>query len=296
MPYVKLGIWWRALRAYSFTATLIPVLCGFLFAEAAGWVVGWSLLPLMLYAALLLHAGTNLLNDYYDFILGFDKPGEAHGSSGLLTAGLVKPDYMFKRGRIYIIAGASAGLLLVLVRGWPLLLPAALGVAGAWFYSHRAGYKYKGLGEPFVFLLMGPVLFFASVYTACGTLPARTVWPAAACGCWVTAILLINNLRDLNMDRSAGLITLPMRLGGRHTKELYTALIVFAFLAPAVLFAAGFRSTVLLPVLALPSAIRHLRRVWRSEAGTDLIAGPKQTALLYLLYGLLLAIGLFLSR
>lgn len=295
---VSFKIWWRALRVYSFSATLIPVLCGFLFASAAGWVVSWSLLPLLLYSALLLHAGVNILNDYYDFVLGFDKPGETRGSSGLLTKGLVTPAYMLRRGRVYVIAGAAAGLLLVIARGWPLLIAGALGTAGAWFYSHRAGYKYKGLGEPIVFLLMGPVLFFAAAYTACGTLPALSVWPASACGCLVTAILLINNLRDIQTDRNAGFVTLPMRLGERRTKQFYVILLVSAFAVPIILFASGvFKSTVLLPLLAAPAAFRQTQKVIRArELAEELARAPQMTAMLYLLYGLLLAIGLFLSR
>jgi 1,4-dihydroxy-2-naphthoate octaprenyltransferase len=287
-------IWWRALRAYSFTATIIPVTCAFLFARAAGEPVVWAFFPLMLFCALLLHAGVNLLNDYYDFILGFDT-AEARGSSGLLTEGLVRPEYMLNRGRFYIFAGAAAGLLLAAARGWPLLLMVGTGLAGAWFYSHRSGYKYKGLGEPFVFFLMGPLLFYAAIYTACGTLPVHAAWPATACGCLVTAILLANNLRDMKMDGAAGFITLPMRIGLPQSRRLYALLFIIAFLVPPLLFASGmFRSPVLLPVLGLPVAARQARTVLLAEnLSNELADAPQKTAALYLLFGLLLAIGLF---
>lgn len=285
----SLKIWWRALRAYSFSATVIPVTVAFLFARAQGLPVAWPLFPLMLLCALLLHAGVNLLNDYYDFILGFDT-AEASGSSGLLTERIVRPAYMLTWGRFYVFAGASSGLLLAAIRGWPLLIMGIAGAGGAWFYSHRRGYKYKGLGEPFVFILMGPLLFDSAFYTATGTLTAGAAWPALSCGCLVTAILLVNNLRDIQMDSQAGFVTLPMRLGEAKTKKLYAALIVTAFAATAP---AG----VILPLLSLPFAWRQVRRVLTASAlNLDLANAPQQTAALYLIFGLLLAGGLAIGR
>lgn len=288
-------IWWRALRAYSFTATIIPVTCAFLFARAQGLPVAWPLFPLMLFCALLLHAGVNLLNDYYDFILGFDT-AEARGSSGLLTQGIVRPEYMLSRGRFYIFSGAAAGLLLAAARGWPLLMMETAGLAGAWFYSHRSGYKYKGLGEPFVFVLMGPLLFGGAFYTATGTLNAAAAWPALSCGCLVTAILLVNNLRDIRMDEQAGFITLPMRVGAAGTKKLYAALIATAFAALIAPAASGSVSaSLLLPALSLPFAWRRGRAVLAAATlHSDLANAPQQTAALYLLFGALLAAGLAL--
>lgn len=288
-------IWWRALRAYSFSATVIPVTVAFLFVNMLNLPVAWPLFPLMLACALLLHAGVNLLNDYYDFVLGFDT-SEASGSSGLLTEGVVHPAYMLRWGRFYIAAGIAGGLPLAFVRGWPLLAAGLAGVAGAWFYSHRSGYKYKGLGEPFVFILMGPLLFCSSFYVASGTLTALAIWPAIACGCLVTAILLINNLRDLNMDASAGFITLPMRLGKRRTKLLYCALIATPYILLPVLFFTGTAHTgILLPLLSLPLAWKQIRLVQSAEyLNIDLKDAPPQTAALYLLFGGLLAAGLTL--
>jgi 1,4-dihydroxy-2-naphthoate octaprenyltransferase len=279
--------WARALRAYSFTATVIPVVCAFLSARAQGLPVAWPIFPLMLLCALLLHAGVNVLNDYYDFVLGFDT-AEARGSSGLLTEGIVRPEYMLRWGRFYIFAGAAAGLLLAAVRGWPLLLTGTAGTAGAWFYSRRNGYKYKGLGEPFVFVLMGPLLFVGAFYAAAGTVTAGAVWLALACGCLVTAILLVNNLRDIKMDSAAGFKTLPMRLGAARTKKLYAALIFTAFVAAS---AAG----AFLSLLSLPVAWRRVRAVLlANQLETELAAAPQQTAMLYLIFGTLLAAGLFI--
>ncbi len=280
--------WAHALRAYSFTATVIPVVCAFLSARAQGLPVAWPLFPLMLFCALLLHAGVNLLNDYYDFTLGFDT-AEASGSSRLLLEKKVSPAYMRDWGRFYLFAGTVAGLLLAAVRGWPLLLMGVGGLAGAWFYSHRSGYKYKGLGEPFVFVLMGPLLFGGSFYAATGTVTVGAVWPALSCGCLVTAILLANNLRDIKMDSVAGFVTLPMRLGSARAKKIYATLIVTALFAPLV---AG----IFIPLLSLPLAWRCVRAVLKAKTlETELAASPQQTAAFYLIFGVLLAAGLVLG-
>lgn len=289
----SLSIWWRALRAYSFTATIIPVTVAFLFARAQELPVAWPLFPLMLLFALLLHAGVNVLNDYYDFVLGFDT-AEASGSSGLLTEGIVPPSYMLRWGRFYVLTGAAAGVLLTALRGWPLLLTMLAGTAGAWFYSNRAGYKYKGLGEPLVFILMGPLLFDSAFYTATGTLTVEAIWPATACGCLVTAILLVNNLRDIKMDSRGGFITLPMRLGVQRAKQAYVLLIATAFLMPlGMLTTSRLGGPVLLPLLCLPVAARMARGVLlATHLSAQLADGPQRNAMLYLIFGLLLAIGL----
>ncbi|MGE4487926.1 MAG: prenyltransferase [Kiritimatiellales bacterium] len=293
MNRIALQNWARALRAYSFTATIIPVVCAFLFARATGAAVDWRLFPLMLFCALLLHAGVNLLNDYYDFTLGFDTP-EARGSSGLLTGKKVAPVYMLVWGRFYVFGGIFTGLILAALRGWPLLAAGIAGAAGAWFYSNRIGYKYKGLGEPFVFILMGPLLFDGAFYAATGTVTANAAWPALSCGCMVTAILLVNNLRDLKMDAAAGFTTLPMRLGPVRTKKLYAALIALAYAALLAPVASGtVHAGLLLPVLSLPFAWRQVRSILATVTlNSDLAAAPPQTAKLYLIFGLLLAAGL----
>ncbi len=138
-----------------------------LLAWRAG-AISWAGSGVLLAAALLLHAGVNVLNDYYDFTLGYDTPAAA-GDSGLLTGGVVRPAYMRRWGHAYLAAGALLGVLLGVWRHPGLLALGGAGLAGAFFYSHRRGYKYRGVGEPCVFVLMGPLLFAAA-------------WLAAAAG------------------------------------------------------------------------------------------------------------------
>ena len=288
-----LSIWWRSLRAYSLPMTILPVLCAFLYARVLGDDVRWALFPLMLLSGVLLHAGTNLLNDYYDYTLGFDTD-EASGSSGVIQEQLIPAKTLLFRGRLYILFGSLVAIPMVLVRGWPLLLIGMVSLYGAYFYSHPKGYKYKGLGEPAVFLLMGPLLFAAGVHTACGTLPASLLAPACAFGCLVTAVLLVNNIRDEEMDRKAGFVTLPMRIGPSASRQLYLLLLFAALAIPLLLFVTNQLSGwILLPWLSLPLAIRLIHRVFTAkQPALDLKNGPPQTAGFYMAYGVLMAISL----
>lgn len=278
-----LSIWWRSLRAYSLPMTILPVFCAFLYARALGETVQWSLFPLMLLSGVFLHAGTNLLNDYYDYTLGFDTD-EASGSSGVIQDKLVPEKTMLTRGWLYLAIGCIAGLLLVWLRGMPLLFMGIAGGCGAYFYSHPKGYKYKGLGEPAVFLLMGPLLFTAGFYTACGTLPASILILSTAFGCLVTAVLLLNNIRDEQMDRNAGFVTLPMRIGPSASRWLYLLLLFVALAIPPLLFVTKQLSLwILLPLLSLPLAIRLIQRVFMAkQPAQDLKNGPPQTAAFYI--------------
>jgi len=285
-------VWWRSLRAYSFAATLAPVGCAFLLAGRGS--VEARLSPaacaLMTLAALLLHAAANVLNDYYDFILGFDTPAAA-GSSGLLLRGEVEPDWMRAWGRRYLAAAAIVGLPLAAMRGPLLLAMGAAGWTGALLYSHCRGYKYRGWGEPLVFLLMGPLLFCSAWLAAVGWLPWRALWLSLPFGCLVTSILLVNNLRDLEMDRAAGFRTLPARIGPAAAKALFILLVGAAMGLPALYV--GLRllpaSSLLVLIAGIPLA-GVVRDVWRAAPPyARLAVAPQRVASAYLLFGLLMA-------
>ncbi len=287
------AVWWRSLRAYSFTATLIPVVCAALAAwRVGGHAVSLPACALMLAAALLLHAGVNALNDYYDFILGFDTAAAA-GSSGVLAAGLVAPGRLWRWGMSYLAAGAAAGAWLAWLRGPWILALGACGWLGAAFYSHRRGYKYRGWGEPAVFALMGPILFCAAYLAAGGRLEPRALWLSLPFACLVTAIMLVNNLRDLEMDRAAGFRTLPARIGPRAAKGLYGALLAAPPLLTALFALRGHAPRLaLLALAAVVPAAALIHRVCRAAPPyASLADAPQQTAALYLLFGMLTACG-----
>ena len=293
-----LTIGWRALRAYSFTATIIPVVCASLTAaRIGGTAISINMCAWMLVSALLLHAGTNLLNDYYDYTLGFDSAA-AVGSSGLLVAKIVAPAYFWRWGMGYLAAGAVVGLALAATLHNPwLVVLGAFGWLGAFFYSHNHGYKYKGWGEPLVFLMMGPILFCSAYLVASGRCDLRALWVSLPFGCWVASVLLVNNLRDLDMDGGAGFRTLPARIGSGAAKGLFAVLVTSAFALPGLYVYIGWLPrAVLLTGGALIPAAALVRRVCKAQPPYESLAkAPEMTAALYLLYGVLFALGLALG-
>ena len=288
------GNWWRLLRTYSFPATIVPVICATLTTRrlAPGQVEGWTVL-LMLSAALLLHAAVNLLNDYYDFTLGYDTE-QSSGSSGLLVSGKLRPDQVLLWARIYLLLAVVAGLPLVWRRGWPLLIVGILGCLGAYFYSHsRLGYKYGGWGEAAVFVLMGPLLYCGTSLAVAGICGRNSLLLSLPYGCLVTAIMLVNNLRDVEEDRLAGFRTLPQVAGPLASRLLLTLLLV----APVPLILLSIYAGVMphltaLTLLSVPALVPLLRDIWRRNSpDRALKTAPQRTAAVYLLFGILIIAG-----
>lgn len=285
-------VWLLAARPATLPASIVPVLVG----TAAGvHDSAFALLPFLaaLIASVLIQIGTNLANDVFDFEKGADT---AHrlGPPRVTQSGLASPQQV--RGAMYLSFGAAAvlGLYLVSVGGWLILLLGVLSIAAGVAYT--AGpwpLGYHGLGDLCVFLFFGLVAVMGSYYLQAGTISLRALAVALPVGCTVTAILVVNNLRDIETDRRAGKRTLAVRLGARVTRVEYTLLM----LAPFVLVAAFTLSGLLppacwLPWLALPQVLSAVRTVLGEAEGPSLNAVLKATAQLHLFFGILLAVGL----
>ncbi len=220
----------KSLRAYSLTISAGPALLGFAcgFYETFAFRPGTSFLFLICLA--FIHAGVNILNDYYDYTKGVDYPG-APGPSGLLTDGTVKPGLFLFSGRAHLTAGICLGLVLVLLKGLPLLIPSIAGVLIAWFYTHSGpNLKYSGLGEAAVFLAMGPLIGMAAYYTVTGFYSPRYISLYSVPGLLAAAILLINNIRDRNTDRKAGISTFTVIFGKYNSIRLLSLLFLLPYM------------------------------------------------------------------
>ncbi|MFP4407203.1 MAG: prenyltransferase, partial [Spirochaetaceae bacterium] len=226
--------WFLSLRPYSFTASLMPVAVAVALSLSGSDPILWWTVPFFALSALLFHAGTNVLNDYYDFVHGVDPPGDPDPTHAI-TQGVVPARYMLTSGRIYFVLGVLAGSAIALVRG-PLYLAAGLaGALGAFLYtSGRFSLKYRALGDVAAFLLMGPVLVALGVWALLGTVTVESVIASLPVAFLVTAILHGNNTRDIQADRAAGVDTVAIRLGLRSSKVLFAGLIALAFVVPVI--------------------------------------------------------------
>jgi len=285
MPTLR--TWSIILRAYSWPASLVPVVLG----TVVAWRAGSFSLPdllLTLVAALLVHSAANLANTYFDFTQGVDRK-ETADDRGLVD-GLMPPRAMLLTSLGMFAAGAAIGVLLALRNSVPaLFLIGASGFALAWFYTATGfAYKYRALGDVGVFLAFGPLIVSGTALIQARTWLPEALWASIPVGLLIVAILHANNMRDVKADGEAQFRTLASVLGPRGALRFYDVLIVAPYL-----FALTFGS-VWPPIccaLSVPLALRAARLARKS----DLSPLVPETARLVAVYGLLLAAGLYVA-
>jgi 1,4-dihydroxy-2-naphthoate octaprenyltransferase len=289
----RVVLWFRELRAYSLTASVMPVLLAVGLARAFGLDFStWMVAPILA-TALLLHIGTNLINDAADFRKGVDRPGTT-GGSGMLTQGALDPTTVFRVGVGMMVAATLAGVPVIVVRGWPVLAMGVLGAIGGWAYTAGPAYKYKGFGDLGVFALMGPLLVLAALYALTGSVDVsiyvRALFASLPMGLLVTAILAANNYRDFDDDAQAGITTLAHLLGPRWAMRYVVGLFLLAFLVTIGLVAARqlpwSSAVALLAILPAAGVLRDLVRARDGRACGDL-ALVERTAKVHAVYGAL---------
>jgi len=239
---------------------------------------------------------SNFANDYSDFFRGSDTPDRL-GPVRVTSAGIITPAAMRKGILAVIAASALVGLYLVWVGGWPILLIGVASIVAALAYTGGPfPFGYYGLGELFVFLFFGVAAVCGTYYVQTLTLTPAVVTASFAVGALVTAILVVNNYRDIDTDRRAGKRTLAVRLGRRGAQIEYAGLLAFAFLLPPVMWLledAG--PWVLATWLTAPLAVQLVRTLATVTDGPTLNRTLAGTARLGLLFSLLLAAGIVLG-
>jgi 1,4-dihydroxy-2-naphthoate polyprenyltransferase len=212
----------------------------------------------------------------------------------LVGSGAAAPRQVLIAAFLAFGVGALAGLGLAALSSWWLVAVGAVCIVAAWTYTGGPiPYGYRALGEVFVFVFFGPVAVVGTTYVQTLTLPGLAFAVSVPIGLLIVAILVVNNLRDIDGDAAVGKRTLAVLLGDRATRLVFVGLFVVAF---AVIAAVGvIRPWVLLALLASPLAIPPARTVLSGGRGTALIGALQGTGLLTLVTGVLLAAGLALS-
>lgn len=284
--------WWLAIRPATLPAAMGPVLVGLGVAVGEGV---FHLLPALgaLAVALLFQVASNLANDLFDFRAGTD-PADRLGPTRVAASGLLS-ERALAVGIVVVLALAGlVGLYLVAVGGWPILI---LGIAAALSALAYSGgpwaYGYRGLGEVFVFAFFGLVAVAGTTYLQTGRLEPLALAAAVPVGALVTAILVVNNLRDIDTDRRTGKRTLAVRLGERGAVAEYLVLVGGAYLVPVLLLLGGMLSVPgLLPLASLPLAVPLVRSVRAGGDPRRLNAVLRGTARLSLAFSVLFALAL----
>ncbi len=288
-------IWLLAVRPATLPAAISGVLVGLGVALGAGAPFRPDTALGCLAVALLLQISANLSNDLSDFRRGADTPDRA-GPLRVAAAGLVTERQLEVAIALTITLAAVVGLWLAVVGGPVLLGVGALAIVAALAYTGGPWpYGYRGLGELFVFVFFGLVAVAGTAFLQAGRLEPLFVVAAIPVGALITAILVVNNLRDIPTDTAAGKRTLAVILGRRATEAEYLLLLLVGFAVPVALLAAGRSVAVLLPLLAMPLALPLARTVRDFTEPRHLNPVLKGTARLALVHGLLFAVGLALG-
>jgi 1,4-dihydroxy-2-naphthoate octaprenyltransferase len=290
-----LRLWLVAARPRTLPAAVAPVLVGTALARTEG-TFHWVRLACALVGSVFIQIGTNLANDYSDARRGADTEDRL-GPVRVTAGGLMPPRRVLVGTWVAFGIAVAAGAYLVAVAGWELLLVGAASIAAGVLYTGGPRpYGYEGLGEVFVFLFFGVVAVVGSYYVQVERLEWEAFALSVPVGLLASAILVVNNVRDVDTDRRAGKMTLAVRLGRLRARRLYAAMVLLAFAAPVVVWAAGGLSAwILLALLALPLAPPLIRTVGARTDGASLNGALAGTGRLLAVYSLLLSAGVLLS-
>jgi 1,4-dihydroxy-2-naphthoate octaprenyltransferase len=293
----RLSVWVQGSRPRTLGASITPVVVG---TAAAGVFVPWRFVAALL-VGLGLQVGVNLANDFHDGVRGVDT-AERLGPPRLTSSGLAPARSVLIAALGCILVAGVSGLALAAVTTWWLVPIGALAMLALWLYSGGPRpYAELGLGEVMVFLFFGVMATAGSAYVQAETVPSAAWWASVPMGLLAVAVLVANNLRDIPTDAVAGKRTLAVRLGDRRTRTLYRVCVVGAFAAVAlgVLVdvpdeGSGLSPWSLLALAATVAAFGPFERVGQAE-GRDLIPVLVATARLQVVFGALLALGLWIA-
>lgn len=287
--------WLLATRLATLPAAVVPVVVG----SAIGYMRGsfdWIVLAVTLLAALFIQIGTNLANDYFDAKKGADT-AERLGPTRVTQSGLLSPNAVRNGAILSFGLAAIAGAYLITIGGWPILVIGVLSIiAGVLYTAGPYPLGYNGLGDIFTFIFFGLVAVVGTAYLHTGAFEWSAVGAAIPVGMLVTAIIVVNNLRDAPTDKAVGKRTLAVIYGEKFARTEYALLVLGAYLVlPVVWVVGGASPWVLLAMFSAPYATTLIDQItkFKGRSLNKLLVG---TGRLHLFFGLLLAIGLVLSR
>ncbi len=286
--------WFWLARPFSLTAAAVPVLFGGALALNDGAFAFGPFLAMFL-ASLLIQAATNMFNEFYDEQRGLDTAGSI-GIAGSIVGGRIKARSVLVGALFCYTLALFFSIYLVYTGGWPVLVLGCLSALGGYAYS--AGPRpiaYTPASEATVFVFMGLLIVVITYGVQANAYPLHVPLAAVPIGALVAAILLANNIRDLESDRRGGRNTLPIALGRQGGILVYRGLLLAAYLSAGTLIFSGLVPVAGgLVVLSLPLALRLWRRISSTTVPERLDAVVKGTAGLHAVFGLLYTTGVLI--
>src|ERR1700694_3636099 len=285
---------WEVVRPFSFTASVLPVSVGGAIALSQGRM-HWPLFVAALLGALGLHIGTNVINEIYDVRHGIDSITSPRMSMAILKGRISERDAFVVAWSGFILA-LLMGIFLLLQRGWPIVLLGLIGFIGGYFYTAPPfQYKYRALGLPLVFILMGPLMVVGSYFAVTGAFDPNLLIVSLPVGLLVTAILHGNEWRDVAEDTRHGFTTFSAQVGREAAHWVYVMLVLGAYVAVGLAVMVGaLPKLALLTLFSLPLMAWILRDAERGAEGhlRAIAMIDLMTARLHSAFGVLLLVGL----
>jgi len=286
-------VWWSAVRPATLAASVAPVLAGTAVAIHQGGA-RWGAGIAALVVAVAMQLGVNFANDYSDHARGAD--ASRVGPLRAASSGVVSPEQVRWAAVASFALAAIVGVALSLAVDWRLLLVGAACLLAGWLYTGGPRpYGYLGLGEVFVFVFFGLVATVGTAYVETGRVTTLAVLMGCGIGFLATAILVLNNLRDIDTDQAAGKRTLATLVGRGPTRVLLLGLVCAAFAVPIVIFTTGLASvTVMAMHFGIPIASMPVRTAFATTSPPQLVRALKRMASAELAYALLFTLGILL--
>jgi len=298
----QFSLWMQAIRPFSLTANIIPVLLAAMIALTFyKGQIQWSYFTIIVICGMMFQLAGNLLSEYYDFANKVDR-AETYGSSRILVDGLLPPKSILNAGRLILAVGFALGLFLVYVRGINILILGMSGAAAVYFYTAKPfRLKYNALGDLIIFLFFGPLLVLGAFYGLTGSfgLYKEIILISIPVGFLVVGILHANNTRDIMHDTQAQIKTLASVIGIEFSIFEYYFLVIGAYLAVIMFVAFGLlKPWSLLVLVSLPPALKNLKSISKAEVQKpELIVGlDVTTAQHHMLFGLLYCISILITK
>ncbi|HET7509406.1 MAG TPA: 1,4-dihydroxy-2-naphthoate polyprenyltransferase [Solirubrobacterales bacterium] len=290
-------IWLMAARPRTLPAAIAPVLVGT--AAAVQWLghlPRWGAFIAALIGSIFIQIGTNLANDYSDAKRGADT-ADRLGPVRVTASGLITPQRVLTATWIAFGVAVACGIYLATVAGWVILVIGAFSIAAGVLYTGGPRpYGYAGFGEVFVFLFFGLVAVNGSYFVQLEHLDALPLGLSISVGFLATAIIVVNNVRDVETDRRAGKNTMAVRIGRESAVRLYGLLVLGSFVVLPIALVGGEASMLpLIGLLAAPLAVKPYRTLEERHDGPALNGVLAQTGALLGIYSLLVTAGLLIS-
>lgn len=293
----RAGAIWEILRPFAYPVSVIPVAAGAALAVVDGRFA-WAPFVAALAGAVLLHSGTNIVNEIYDVRKGIDTIASPRASHAIVKGRLTERD-AYALALLAFGLAVAIGLYLVALRGPAIVVLGLIGVGGGYFYTAPPfQYKFRALGVPLVFVLMGPLMVVGSYFAISGGWSIEALIVSIPVGCLVAAVLHGNEWRDIGEDTRAGIVTLSSRIGREWAHYTYVGLVLAAYISLGLAVALRLLPpTTMIVVVSLPYLVRVVRAAELGASGQARAIAliDVRTAQLHLAFGGMLVAGILLA-